>query len=194
MAVRRTALRGPRRGRPDRSNPIRALAEQWTKSIQAPQWSPRFGHAVTVFNDRMWILGGYGSRNLMRHTVLGDLWSTVDGGACGRTAARGGNDALTRRRVAVPPAETWASVKPDGFTGQPRFGAGLLAGPYFRLVVFGAGFTGSQALPSNDVWMANTPDPARACPRPRVAPVERAPAVAPHVWPLRLRRQSPGPR
>jgi N-acetylneuraminic acid mutarotase len=47
----------------------------WTKVTQAAPFPGRFGHCALVFNDRLWILGGYGSAG----TPVNDVWSSADG-------------------------------------------------------------------------------------------------------------------
>jgi len=50
----------------------------WTCLIESAPWRPRFGHASVVFNDKMWVLGGYyllgGS-----YYRLNDVWWSSDG-------------------------------------------------------------------------------------------------------------------
>ena len=45
---------------------------QWELVGKAP-WTPRQYHNVTVFDGRLWVLGGYNDGN------LGDVWSSTDG-------------------------------------------------------------------------------------------------------------------
>jgi hypothetical protein len=47
--------------------------ENWVRHVEHAPWNPRQYHYVTVFDDRMWVLGGYkdGDRN--------DVWYSADG-------------------------------------------------------------------------------------------------------------------
>ncbi len=48
----------------------------WTQETAAAQWTPRQGHAVAVFNNRLWVLGGSESGSTSR---VNDIWSSADG-------------------------------------------------------------------------------------------------------------------
>jgi hypothetical protein len=67
----------------------------WTEATADAPWSARFSHSSVVFNNRIWVIGGYadgGSRN--------DVWSSADGvtwtQATGRApwAGRGGHTSV----------------------------------------------------------------------------------------------------
>lgn len=46
----------------------------WTQAAASAPWAARHTHASTVFNEKMWILGGVGSAGLRN-----DVWSSPDG-------------------------------------------------------------------------------------------------------------------
>jgi hypothetical protein len=49
----------------------------WTLAAQTPaaQWWPRYSHTSVVFDNRMWVMGGY--FDILGH--LNDVWSSADG-------------------------------------------------------------------------------------------------------------------
>ncbi len=48
----------------------------WTQATAAAQWSGRNGHCVVVFNNKMWLLGGWQTAT---PTYCTDVWSSSDG-------------------------------------------------------------------------------------------------------------------
>jgi hypothetical protein len=51
----------------------------WTKLIDDADWGNRYDHASTVFNDRLWIFGGYNPGKTTGDTYYEDVWSSTDG-------------------------------------------------------------------------------------------------------------------
>jgi N-acetylneuraminic acid mutarotase len=49
----------------------------WTAVAQTAPFSPRYGHCVLAFENKLWILGGYGPEG----TQINDVWSSTDGAA-----------------------------------------------------------------------------------------------------------------
>jgi hypothetical protein len=120
---------GPGPGTAHRQNDVWSSADgsNWTQETDPPQWSAREGHATTVFNNRLWILGGNDGNN------LNDVWSSADGATWRlETAAAGW---VTRQFHA-------AVAFDDGVRGE-------------RLWVLGGNGPGSTTAASNrqnDVW------------------------------------------
>src|SRR3989338_3426191 len=50
-----------------------AAGASWTKVAESVAWSPRVNHAVLVYNNKMWVLGGWSGG------VNTDVWSSSDG-------------------------------------------------------------------------------------------------------------------
>ncbi len=48
----------------------------WTPATTNAPWSPRASHSSTVFNNKMWIIGGY---SYSSSSTLNDVWSSPDG-------------------------------------------------------------------------------------------------------------------
>jgi hypothetical protein len=46
----------------------------WTNATHNAAFPPRSGHSIIVFNNKMWIIGGYNDT-----TDLNDIWSSTDG-------------------------------------------------------------------------------------------------------------------
>ncbi|MFA7109583.1 MAG: kelch repeat-containing protein [Sphaerochaetaceae bacterium] len=51
----------------------------WTEVSSSSGWVKRYKHASTVFNDCLWILGGYGYQGMHKDSYLEDVWSSSDG-------------------------------------------------------------------------------------------------------------------
>ncbi|HEX4952404.1 MAG TPA: hypothetical protein VF017_03280 [Thermoanaerobaculia bacterium] len=51
----------------------RVLGAAWERALTRTQFPPRDGHAAVVFEDRLWLLGGWGTG------PLADVWSSADG-------------------------------------------------------------------------------------------------------------------
>jgi hypothetical protein len=49
--------------------------EDWTPVTNSALWSPRMGHEVVVFEDTMWLIGGWGVGTVQ----LNDVWFSTDG-------------------------------------------------------------------------------------------------------------------
>jgi hypothetical protein len=65
-------------GTETRTNDVWSTADgvNWTQHAPSgPIFSPRVGHRAIVFNNKLWIVGGYTSTNI----VVNDVWSTLDG-------------------------------------------------------------------------------------------------------------------
>lgn len=48
----------------------------WTRVLEHAPWTPRQWFGVTVYRDRLWVIGGYDNVN---NTNLGDVWYSADG-------------------------------------------------------------------------------------------------------------------
>jgi hypothetical protein len=48
----------------------------WASMPQPAPFTGRYGHCALVFDDKIWILGGYGAAG----TQINDVWSSTDGG------------------------------------------------------------------------------------------------------------------
>ena len=55
------------------TNPIHD-GSSWTRVIESASWSDRSYHASVVFDNKMWVLGGYDGSS-----YLNDIWSSADG-------------------------------------------------------------------------------------------------------------------
>ena len=51
----------------------------WSEINPDAAWSQRYDHAGAVFNDKMWIFGGYDQGRMKGDTYLEDIWSSEDG-------------------------------------------------------------------------------------------------------------------
>jgi len=51
----------------------------WTKVSSSNGWVARYKNASTVFNDSLWIIGGYGYQGRNKDSYLEDVWSSSDG-------------------------------------------------------------------------------------------------------------------
>ncbi|HPO07783.1 MAG TPA: hypothetical protein PLZ55_03880, partial [bacterium] len=50
---------------------------QWRRELDTAPWQPRWGHAVFVFRNKLWVIGGLASVNPIHN--LNDIWSSPDG-------------------------------------------------------------------------------------------------------------------
>jgi hypothetical protein len=46
----------------------------WIQSASSAPWSGRYGHTSVVFDNKIWVIGGYNGNNL-----LNDIWYSSDG-------------------------------------------------------------------------------------------------------------------
>ncbi len=51
----------------------------FTLVTKKAEWQNRFDHAAVVFQDKIWVLGGYNPGEVMDDTYYEDVWSTEDG-------------------------------------------------------------------------------------------------------------------
>ena len=51
----------------------------WTEVSASNDWVARHKHASVVFNDALWILGGYGYQGVQKDSYLEDVWYSSDG-------------------------------------------------------------------------------------------------------------------
>jgi hypothetical protein len=54
-------------------------AYQWERETKNADWGNRLDHAATVFDDKIWIAGGYNSGLVKDDTYYEDVWSSEDG-------------------------------------------------------------------------------------------------------------------
>lgn len=59
-----------------------AMGLSWTRATASAEWEPRQGHACVVFNNKMWVLGGFGGGG-----PLNDVWYSEDGASWTRATA-----------------------------------------------------------------------------------------------------------
>jgi hypothetical protein len=51
----------------------------WTEVIKNADWSNRYEHAAVVFDNKMWVFGGYNPGQFKGDTYYEDVWSSEDG-------------------------------------------------------------------------------------------------------------------
>ncbi|MEN6627225.1 MAG: hypothetical protein ABFD69_13460 [Candidatus Sumerlaeia bacterium] len=51
----------------------------WQKAVETAPFGMRFGHRLLVFNNKLWLFGGAGSRTFTDFQLKNDVWSTSDG-------------------------------------------------------------------------------------------------------------------
>ncbi len=51
----------------------------WEEVSDSSPWVARYRHTSVVFEDKLWILGGYGYQGITKDSYLEDVWSSVDG-------------------------------------------------------------------------------------------------------------------
>jgi hypothetical protein len=72
----------------------------WTEATDSAPWSERGGHAVVVFNNELWVLGGFCDGPGGTPEPLNDVWHSTDGVSWARAtdsadwAPRGGHAAV----------------------------------------------------------------------------------------------------
>ena len=54
-------------------------AFEWNRLVKNAGWQNRYGHAAVVFDDKIWIMGGYNPGVLKGDTYYEDVWSSADG-------------------------------------------------------------------------------------------------------------------
>lgn len=54
-------------------------ALSWTEVNSKAEWSKRYDHKVVVFDNQMWLLGGYTPGNVRGDSYFEDVWSSSDG-------------------------------------------------------------------------------------------------------------------
>ncbi|MCB1058166.1 MAG: hypothetical protein KDD11_21925, partial [Acidobacteria bacterium] len=59
--------------------------QTWHLATDHAAWSPRNGHAATVFKDKLWVLGGWGEQGDGSEGNLADAWWSDDGQSWHRT-------------------------------------------------------------------------------------------------------------
>ena len=52
---------------------------KWERIIKNAAWSNRYDHQVTVFNNNLWLAGGYNPGQVKGDTYYEDVWTSVDG-------------------------------------------------------------------------------------------------------------------
>ncbi len=52
----------------------------WTKEVDDAAWSNRWDHAAVVFDDKLWVMGGYDpTQRGDKDSYMEDVWSSTDG-------------------------------------------------------------------------------------------------------------------
>lgn len=51
----------------------------WTQEVKKTDWPERYDHAAVVFDNHLWIFGGYNSGLLSQDSYLEDIWKSADG-------------------------------------------------------------------------------------------------------------------
>ncbi|MBN1133057.1 MAG: hypothetical protein JXR52_13050 [Bacteroidales bacterium] len=59
--------------------PLYDGAFTWVKVTSGADWPKRYDHASVVFNNRIWVLGGYNPGQVKGDTYFEDVWSSADG-------------------------------------------------------------------------------------------------------------------
>jgi N-acetylneuraminic acid mutarotase len=94
----------------------------WTQITATAPWGKRAFHASTVFNNKMWVIGGFVGTPPTSHLVS-DVWSSPDGISWTQTTPNAGWMAYSKEKVLVfdnkmwvfiPNGQIWSS--PDGVT------------------------------------------------------------------------------
>lgn len=52
---------------------------EWVLETDHAEWSKRYDHAATVFNNKLWVVGGYNSGVVQGDPYYEDVWSSSDG-------------------------------------------------------------------------------------------------------------------
>lgn len=52
---------------------------KWERINRKAEWSNRFDHAAAVFNNKIWIFGGYNPGQIKADTYYEDVWNSADG-------------------------------------------------------------------------------------------------------------------
>ena len=51
----------------------------WNRVSNSNDWDGRYKHASTVYNNKLWIFGGYGYQGLKKDSYFEDVWYSSDG-------------------------------------------------------------------------------------------------------------------
>ncbi len=77
----------------DTANPIPPTGSTWQQVTTSAQWTARLYHSSVVFNNKMWVIGGYdgGNRNDVWYSLNGINWTQATANAgwsarCGHTS------------------------------------------------------------------------------------------------------------
>lgn len=54
-------------------------ALQFTRVSKKAAWKERFDHAAVVYDNKLWVMGGYNPGEIRNDTYYEDVWSTTDG-------------------------------------------------------------------------------------------------------------------
>ncbi len=52
---------------------------QWTQVVKNAEWPNRYGHAAVVYDNKIWVFGGYNPGVVKGDTYYEDVWSSSDG-------------------------------------------------------------------------------------------------------------------
>jgi hypothetical protein len=64
----------------DTSSETRISPVEWTEATPHAEFADRSGHATVVFNDRLWVIGGWhGDYSCAGESCYNDIWSSGDG-------------------------------------------------------------------------------------------------------------------
>ncbi|MBZ0137435.1 MAG: putative Ig domain-containing protein [Planctomycetes bacterium] len=163
----------------------------WVQETASAAWAPRYKHSATVFNNKIWVMGGWQDSLGTGNVLLNDVWSSTDGiNWTMETAAAawpvrckhssishgghmwvfGGDDHFINS--ARPTSDVWTSTDGTNWTQQPdapwparRSHASVIFNN--RLMVAG----GSDLGPYGDVWALDldTPPVITSTPQPAVS-------------------------
>jgi hypothetical protein len=146
----------------------------WTRvTPTGPIFSPRDGHGVVVFKDKLWVIGGWNNSTGAGGTeeFLADVWSSSDGVAWTRVTASTGFEPRVAHDVVVFQDKLWVTggrlsiggdgndvwSSPDGVTwaGVGNPGTTFTARRSHRVVAFNGELWltgGGNTLGTSEVW------------------------------------------
>ncbi|HKQ16464.1 MAG TPA: hypothetical protein VJT80_23810, partial [Steroidobacteraceae bacterium] len=150
----------------------------WTRvATTGPIFSPRDGHCVVVFQNKLWVIGGWDNAPFAggTNTTFADVWSSSDGIAWTRVTAGPGFEPRAGHAVAVfqnklwligghtdvgDESDVWTSADGLTWTGVPPGSSVFPPRSSHRVVAFnnelwltgGGAMVGGRILGTSDVW------------------------------------------